>query len=105
MPLSLGQLWQLDKLGQSNISFDTLLRSVVILCILGFVLVNGTVFENHYPSSSVELYNYPLWRFLIVFLVIVGAWWCPYIGLATATAAFFYLGDMHTLTIPFTDGI
>jgi hypothetical protein len=96
MPLSLGQFGQ---------SFDTVLRTIIIVSILGFVLVNGTVFENHYPSSSVELYNYPLWRFLIVFLVIVGAWWCPYVGLATATAAFFYLGDMHTLTIPFTNSM
>ena len=89
------------QLRQSNISLDTLLRSLLILFILGFVLFNGTVFENHYPSSSVELYNYPLWRFLIVFLVGVGAWWCPYVGLATATAAFFYLADMHTLTKSF----
>ena len=96
MPLSLGQLGKLAQL-----KIDTLLRSLIILIILGFVLMNGTVFENHYPSSSVELYNYPLWRFLIVFLVAIGAWWCPYVGLATATAAFFYLGDMNTLTIPF----
>ena len=91
------------SLGSGKLNLDILLRSVLILIILGFVLLNGTVFENHYPTNSVELYNYPLWRFLIVFLVIAGTWWCPYVGLATATAAFFYLGDMHTLTNSFTN--
>ena len=80
---------------------ESFLRIVVIIAILGFVLLNGTVFETYYPNNSVELYKYPWWRFMIVFLVIVGTWWCPYVGLATATAAFFYLGDMHTLTKSF----
>jgi len=84
------------------LSIDSILRLIILTGILGFILLNGSIFEEKYPHSSVELYMFPWWRFLIVFLVIAGAAWCPYVGLATATAAFLYLNDMHILTRPHT---
>jgi hypothetical protein len=81
-------------------SVDSVLRFIILTGLLGFILVNGSVFEVTYPQSSVELYAFPWWRFVIVLLVIAGASWCPYVGLATATAAFLYLNDMHILTKP-----
>jgi hypothetical protein len=81
-------------------SIDIILRLTILTGLLGFILLNGSIFEEKYPHSSVELYMFPWWRFLIVLLVIAGAAWCPYVGLATATAAFLYLNDMHILTRP-----
>jgi hypothetical protein len=86
----------------SMISVDFILRLVILTGLLGFILLKGSIFEEKYPHSSVELYMFPWWRFLIVLLVIAGAAWCPYVGLATATAAFLYLNDMHILTRPHT---
>lgn len=81
--------------------FEHALRTFVILIVLGYVLVYGSVFEAHYPTRIVELYAFPWWRLLIVSLVAIGAWWCPRVGLALAVAVFFYLNDMHILTSPF----
>ena len=81
-------------------SIDIILRITILTGLLGFILLNGSIFEEKYPHSFVELYTFPWWRLLIVLLVIAGAAWCPYVGLATATAAFLYLNDMHILTRP-----
>ncbi len=80
---------------------DKYLRTGVTLVILAYVLFFGSVFEAHYPTRLVELYAYPWWRLLIVLLVVLGAWWCPRVGLALGVAVFFYLNDMNTLTSPF----
>lgn len=74
-----------------------------ILLILGsFLLFHGTAFEVPYPPMSVQLYDFPWWRLLIVWLVILGTSCSPVIGMATAAAAFFYLQDMHLFTNPFS---
>jgi hypothetical protein len=80
---------------------DTYSKYIVGAILLLCILQVGTVFEVHYPTRLVELYAFPWWRFLIVFLVVIGAWWCPRVGLLVALAAFFYLNDMHILTNPF----
>lgn len=80
---------------------DKYLRTGVTLVILTYVLFFGSVFEAHYPTRLVELYAYPWWRLLVVLLVVLGAWWCPRVGLALGVAVFFYLNDMSTLTSPF----
>jgi hypothetical protein len=80
---------------------EIFLKFVVAILILGFILHSGSVFETSYPSRFVELYALPWWRFFIVLLVVIGAWWCPRVGIVLALAAFFYLNDMRSLTSPF----
>ena len=77
------------------------LKFSVILLLLGFILHSGSVFETSYPSQFVDLYALPWWRLFIVLLVVIGAWWCPRVGIILALAAFFYLNDMHSLTDTF----
>jgi hypothetical protein len=76
---------------------DKIMRNVVVVLLLGWLLWNASVFEAPYPIRSVNLYPYPGWRFLIIFMVFLGAVWCPRVGLAAALVAFFYLSDMKIL--------
>jgi hypothetical protein len=91
----------LNKLFEENTPFDKVLRTGVTITILAYTLLYSSVFEASYPTRFVELYAYPWWRLLIVSLVVLGAWWCPRVGLAMAIAVFFYLNDMEILTSSF----
>jgi len=82
---------------------ESSIRIFVALIILLVILLSSSVFEVSYPKQFVELYAFPWWRFLVVCLVIVGAWWCPRVGVLLGLAAFFYLNDMHILTQSFRD--
>jgi len=82
-------------------TIDYYLRIAVIVGVLTYVLLFGSVFEVSYPRQFVELYAFPWWRLLIVSLVGIGTWWCPRVGLALAIAAFLYLNDMDVLTNSF----
>lgn len=90
-----------DKLFKEHTPFENFLRTGVTIVILGYTLFYSSVFEASYPTRFVELYAYPWWRLLIVSLVVLGAWWCPRVGLAMAIAVFFYLNDMEILTSSF----
>jgi hypothetical protein len=83
------------------LTVDTVLRFTLLSIFFGFLLLHGSVLEIHYPQRVVELYDFPWWRFLLVFLVLAATAWCPYLGIAVATAVFFYLNDMFLLTKPF----
>ena len=77
-------------------SLETFIQYGVVFIVIFFLLQYGSVFETSYSSQFVELYAFPWWRFLIVCLVLIGAWWCPRIGILLGLAAFFYLNDMHS---------
>jgi hypothetical protein len=81
--------------------YESGLQTFVVIVILGYVLLFGSVFEATYPTRLVELYAYPWWRLLIVMMVVIGSWWSPKVGLTLAIAIFFYLNDMQLLTNPF----
>lgn len=88
-------------MGIMDLPVPQLLEIGVVLVLFLFLLKNSSVFEEVYPRQTVELYEYPWWRLLIVLLVVAGAGWSPVVGLATATVAFFYLQDVHVLTNAF----
>ncbi len=96
-----GEIGMFGTLFEEHSPSEEKLRTGVTLLILGYVVLFSTVFEARYPTRIVELYAYPWWRLLVVMLVVIGAWWCPRVGLALGIAVFFYLNDMHTLTSPF----
>jgi len=72
------------------------------VALAGIVLVMySTVFEQEYHTKLVDLYMYPLWRFLVILLVLFASLWCPRVAVVVALVAFFYLADMYTLLTPF----
>lgn len=76
-------------------SLDAILRLAVTVLLLAWNTVEGSIFENEYPSSFVKLYPIPIWRFLFVIALIAGANWCPSVGIMFAFATFFYVMDME----------
>ena len=76
--------------------------SAIIITISTIIIVNySTLFEEEYSKKLTDLYIYPWWRIMIVFLVISSAMWCPRVGILIALIVFFYLSDMNTLITPF----
>jgi hypothetical protein len=94
----------LGKLFDEGAPIEKILRTAVTVILLAYVVLRGSVLEASYPTRLVELYVHPWWRFLVVGLVGLGAWWCPRVGLALAITVFFYLNDVHVLTSPFLNG-
>jgi hypothetical protein len=92
---------KVSALVQEYSPLDNMLRTGVTVLILGYVLLESTVFHTQYSKRLVELYSHPWWRLALVSLVGLGAWWCPRVGLALALAVYFYLNDMQILTSPF----
>jgi len=77
--------------------------AVVILLTAGILLRYGTVFEQEYGPVLTHLYQYPMWRILIVGLLLSAALWSPAVGILVALLLFFYLNDMETLLTPFSE--
>lgn len=80
---------------------DEVVQPFVILFAVVVIIQYSSVFEQEYHTKLINLYMYPWWRMLIIFLVISAAIWCPRIGILVAVVVFFYLSDMNTLITPF----
>lgn len=67
-------------------------------------LYEGSVLESPYSKEFVQLYGFPLWRFVLVLAVLFATYWCPRVGIMLAIAVFFYIEDLEKLStswIPF----
>ena len=80
---------------------DKGLQYFTAFALIAYIFSAASVFEVPYPSSWVHMYAYPYYRFLVVAVVALAAYWSPPIGVLAAVAAFFYFNDMDTLTSPF----
>ena len=67
----------------------------MILAFLSWNVVEGSVFENEYPYAFVKLYTIPIWRLLLVILMILAATWNHSLGIMVAFTIFFYVMDME----------
>ena len=85
----------------SWLATDEVVQPLVILFAVVVIIQYSSVFEQEYHTKLINLYMYPWWRMLIIFLVISAAIWCPRIGILVAVVVFFYLSDMNTLITPF----
>lgn len=82
---------------------DGIFRAIIVV-LAGIIIVKySTLFEEEYTQKLTDLYIYPWWRFLVVFLAITSAIWCPRVGILIALIVFFYLSDMNTLITPFSE--
>jgi hypothetical protein len=79
---------------------DAAARTIVTSIFFIWNLYEGSVFESPYDRTLVRLYSFPLFRFALVLLVLVAAYWCPRVGIMVALAVFFYIEDMEKLRRP-----
>jgi len=76
-------------------TIDTYLRLAIAILLFGWNWLEGAKFENEYPRAFIKLYPIPLWRAVLLVLLISGASWCPTIGYLLGLAVFFYVMDME----------
>lgn len=74
---------------------DILLKNIVLVCFLIWNVQEGSVFENEYPYAFVKLYTIPIWRLLLLILMILAALWNHSLGIMVAFTIFFYVMDME----------
>jgi hypothetical protein len=73
---------------------DATLRIIVILGLLGWNAFEALSLRTPYPSSMVALWESPIWRLALLFIVWVGAEWCPRVGAMTGMAVLMYIVNM-----------
>lgn len=73
---------------------DGALRLIVILGLLGWNAFEALSLRTPYPSTMVALWESPIWRMTLLFIVWLGAEWCPRIGLMTGIAVVMYIVNM-----------
>jgi len=79
---------------------DATARTLVVSVLLIWNLYEGSVFEAPYDKTLFQLYGFPLFRFVLVLLVLVASYWCPRVGVMLGLAVFFYFEDMEKLRRP-----
>jgi hypothetical protein len=85
----------MKKFEKSSLTFDTILQFFVVALFFGWNLLEGSVFENEYPHAMVNLYQYPIWRILLVFLLFIAIDWSPAVAIMLAFTIFFYIMDIE----------
>ena len=73
---------------------DGALRLIVILGLLGWNAFEALSLRTPYPSTMVSLWESPIWRMTLLFIVWLGAEWCPRIGVMTGIAVVMYIVNM-----------
>ncbi len=82
---------------------DGIFRAIVVTFIAVVIVRYSTIFEQEYTEKLTDLYIHPWWRILVVLLVLTAVMWCPRVGILVAVLVFFYLSDMNTLIMPFSE--
>jgi hypothetical protein len=85
----------MKKLPKSFLTFDTIIQFIVVALFFGWNLLEGSVFENEYPHAMVNLYQYPIWRVLLVFLLFIAIDWSPPVAIMLSYTIFFYIMDIE----------
>jgi hypothetical protein len=77
---------------------DNVLRLSVSLIIIVWLFSQAFLYQAEYPTQLVKLYREPLWRILLIVLVIAAFMWCQNVGILLALAVIMYITDLDTLT-------
>jgi hypothetical protein len=93
--MRLGTLLKKIQNFNGGIHLDIFVRNVMLLAFLTWNVIEGAVFENEYPSVFVKLYTIPVWRLLLVLLIICAALWNHSLGIMVSFTLFFYVMDME----------
>lgn len=78
--------------------FDDILKFIIVALFFGWNLLEGSIFENEYPRAMVNLYQYPIWRIVLVALLFLASDWCPSVAIMIAFTIFFYIMDIEVTT-------
>ena len=73
---------------------DMGLRMITIFGLMGWNIFESLSLRTPFPSTMVALWEYPIWRFILLLAILLGAEWCPRVGLMTAVAVIFYIVNM-----------
>ena len=73
---------------------DMALRFITVLALLGWNVFESLSLRTPYPGTMVALWEYPVWRFILLLTIWLGAEWCPRVGVMTAMAVIFYISNM-----------
>jgi hypothetical protein len=73
---------------------DAGLRLIVVLGLLGWNAFEALSLRTPYPSSMVALWDSPIWRLTLLFIIWLGAEWCPRVGAMTGIAVLMYIVNM-----------
>jgi len=73
---------------------DASLRLIVTLVLLGWNVFEGLSLRTPYPSTMVALWESPIWRFVLLLIIWLGAEWCPRVGAMAALAVLMYIVNM-----------
>jgi len=73
---------------------DASLRMVTILSLLAWNVFESLSLRTFYPLTMVALWESPIWRMILLFIVWLGAEWCDSIGLMTGIAVSIYIANM-----------
>jgi hypothetical protein len=74
---------------------DIFLGNLMTVGFLTWNIIEGSVFQNEYPSAFIKLYTVPIWRLLLILLMISAAQWNHSLGIMIAFTIFFYVMDME----------
>lgn len=85
----------LRDLSLTTKSVEIFIGNIITIGFLTWNTVEGSVFENEYPAAFVKLYTIPLWRLLLVILMILACDWNRSLGIMIAFTIFFYIMDME----------
>ena len=77
---------------------DGVLRLILVLALVGWNVFEGLSLRTPYPATIVALWASPLWRFLLLLVVWLGAEWCPRVGILSALAVVMYIVNMIQIT-------
>ena len=73
---------------------DGALRMIIVLGLLGWNAFEALSLRTPYPYSMVSLWDSPVWRIVLLFIIWLGAEWCPRVGLMTGIAVVMYIVNM-----------
>lgn len=79
---------------------DGIFRALFVFLAIFVIVYYSSLMERPYHQKLAQLYLHPLWRILIILLVLSAALWCPRVGILMAFIAFLYMNDMNTLIHP-----
>jgi hypothetical protein len=83
------------KMTLKGLQTDDYLSLGLVIVFFIWNFIEGAIFENEYPTAMVDLYRVPIWRSMLVLLMVFAADWSAPVGIMLALTLFFYIMDLE----------